>query len=222
MSTTDRSRTGFAGHRRTRIVTGGLVALLAAAGAPSAAHAVPWTPTTVPTSLSGGAPSSATRLGVATAVAPDGTTWVTWIESVALSPSGTADAVRVARRAPDGTLGVAVEISRRTRPAGTTSTSTYGSAIALDRDGRPSVLWSVVDGGSKAVHVSSLSATGAWSTPRVLGTETVGASGFESSIVVHEMPDGRTAAAWRDNAQVQVSILGGDGTGARPRPSRRT
>lgn len=181
------------------------LALAAPAGASSWSGAAP-----VPDGAVGAPAATAARAGATAVQAPDGTTWVGWVQSTGTS----ADAVLVARRAPDGTWGATQTVATRSRVAGETGLRVRGPALDVSADGRPVVLWSQAtgDGDDFALHSARRQADGGWSAPEALGTESPGNGGFDGSVSVHHVADGRTVAAWRTGSSVRAAVLGTDGS----------
>jgi hypothetical protein len=182
------------------------LALAAPAGASSWSPGVP-----VPDGAVGAPAESAKRAGPTATQAADGTTWVAWLQSAGT----TADTVRVARRAPDGTWGAAETVATRPRVDGEAGNGLLrGPAIDVGPGGRPVVLWSVNDGSGNLheLRAARRGADGAWSAPHVLGDESDGGGGAnDGSVAIHHAADGRTVAAWRAGANVHAAVLGTDG-----------
>jgi hypothetical protein len=180
------------------------LALAAPAGAASWSGPVP-----VPDGAVGAPVGSATRAGATAVQAPDGTTWVAWLQATGT----TADTVRVARRGPDGTWRAAQTVASRSRTAEESGSRMRGPALDVAADGTPVVLWSQATetGDEFALHASRRAPDGAWSTPAALGPESFGTGAFDGSVTVHHVADGRTVAAWRAGTTVRAAVLGTDG-----------
>jgi hypothetical protein len=164
----------------------------------------------VPDGAVGAPASSATRAGATAAQAPDGTTWVAWLQATGT----TADTVLVARRGPDGTWGAAQTVASRSRTGDDAGSRMRGPALDVAADGTPVVLWSQATGTGDEfeLRASRRGSGGAWSTPVALGDESYGTGAFDGSVTVHHVADGRTVAAWRSGASVLAAVLGTDGT----------
>lgn len=183
------------------------LALATPAGASSWSADVP-----VPDAAVGAPVATAQRAGATAAQAADGTVWVAWLQSVGT----TADTVRVARRAADGSWSAAETVASRPRAEGDAGSGLLrGPAIDVGADGRPVVLWSANtgNGNDHELRAARRGTDGAWGAPVALGTESDGAAGAtDGSVAIHHAADGRTVAAWHAGTAVHAAVLGTTGT----------